>query len=446
MRASAAINYSQLRNLLPIAGMALFAIMAVLLLPNYIPWSSVNFLLGLAGVPLAIAGAPTGGPSYRLFWWALAGAVVACFFPANFLLLGVLITAMAWQWEQWRGRLPLQAWCMLALMTPALQYVAVMASFPLRLWLTGVAAGSMKLAGINATAMGNIIATGGREYSVDPACMGLKMLVTSLLGGLMVVAVLQKRHQRYLPWWWVLLLLVMVFVLNIVANLLRIVTLVYFDIGPGKMMHELTGLAYLALYVLLPTALVAHLLICRKGHCSTQQLVPTVARRGHYLYLILLAVVILVAVIRHLRTENHQPTPLPTIDGYAVSLFDKDVIRYTGNGLLVYIKATAGILGAEHNPAMCWLGSGYALSLVQETTTQHGTMYTATLVKGHERLYTAWWYDNGAHHTTSQLAWRWQVLTGAHPFSIINVTAASHAELEAATQTILREGTFRPAL
>jgi hypothetical protein len=86
------------------------------------------------------------------------------------------------------------------------------------------------------------------------------------------------------------------------------------------------------------------------------------------------------------------------------------------------------------------------MSLVQETTSPHGTMYTATLVKGNEQLYTAWWYDNGTDHTTSQLAWRWQVLKGAHPFSIINVTTATQAELEAATQTILREGTFRAAL
>jgi exosortase N len=149
--------------------------------------------------------------------------------------------------------------------------------------------------------------------------------------------------------------------------------------------------------------------------------------------------------------RQHQPAatntqPLPAIAGYTASRFDKDVVRYAGNNQLVYIKRTAGILGAEHNPAMCWLGAGYAMSLVQETNTPHGTMYTATLVKGNEQLYTAWWYDNGTDHTTSQLAWRWQVLKGAHPFSIINVTTATQAELEAATQTILREGTFRAAL
>ena len=45
-------------DLHPIAVMAVFVVMAVWLLPGYIPWTSVNFLLGLAGLPLAISGAP----------------------------------------------------------------------------------------------------------------------------------------------------------------------------------------------------------------------------------------------------------------------------------------------------------------------------------------------------------------------------------------------------
>ena len=442
--ATAAVTLAAL--MAPIAVMAVFVVMAVWLLPGYIPWTSVNFLLGLAGLPLAISGAPASKPSSRLYWWALAGAATACFFSANFLLLAALIAAIAWQWERWQGKLPLPAWCLLALMTPAMQYVAVMASFPLRLWLTGAAAKCMNIAGMKATAMGNIIAIGGHEYSVDPACMGLKMLVTSLLGGLMVVAVLQKRYGRYLYWWQLLLLLVVVFALNIVANLLRIVTLVYFDIGPGHVMHELTGLVYLGLYVLLPIALTAHIVITRRGYTQPVPVSPTIPITTGYTQTALLVGVMIVAGVRHHQPAPTNTQPLPAVAGFTVSRFDKDVIRYAGNDQLVYIKRTAGILGAEHNPAMCWLGSGYVMSLVQETTTPHGTMYTAKLVKGNEQLYTAWWYDNGTDHTTSQLAWRWQVLKGAHPFSIINVTTATHAELEAATQTILREATFRAAL
>lgn len=428
------------------AGMILFATIAVLLLPQYIPWTSVNFLLGLAALPIAVVGHPTGQSSGRLFWWALAGALIALFLHSNFLLLAVLLLAIAWQWEIWQGKLPLLAWGILAFMTPAVQYVAVMASFPLRLWLTGVAAKSITMAGLGATAAGNIITMKGHEYSVDPACMGLKMLVTSLLAGLMVIAILQKRHQRHVRWWQVALLLTSVFVLNIIANLLRIVTLVYFDIGPTKTLHELTGLAYLGVYVLLPTLLLANWVIRRWGYEMAPGSAGEHSPRNHFAPIVALAAIVCLAGLLHAAPERNPTTSLTAIEGYTASRFDADVARYAREDLLVYIKATSGIMSAEHNPGICWLGSGYELSSICEEKTKYGSIYTSVLAKGNERLYTAWWYDNGTHRTTSQLEWRWMVLTGAHPFSIINVTAATRAELEAATQKILQQGVFKAAL
>lgn len=60
-------------------------------------------------------------------------------------------------------------------------------------------------------------------------------------------------------------------------------------------------------------------------------------------------------------------------------------------------------------------------------TTGH-IVYTALLQQGNKQLYTAWWYDNGLITTISQLEWHRDVLCGAHPCALLNMTAATEQE------------------
>lgn len=71
-------------------------------------------------------------------------------------------------------------------------------------------------------------------------------------------------------------------------------------------------------------------------------------------------------------------------------------------------------------------GSGYEFKQVAKT----GSVYTAIIENGTDKLYTAWWYDNGTIRTTSQLTWRWHVLKGGKEFSLINVTTANEEQLQ----------------
>ena len=89
-----------------------------------------------------------------------------------------------------------------------------------------------------------------------------------------------------------------------------------------------------------------------------------------------------------------------------------------------------GFYSADHNPMICWKGSGYEFVQVQEQVVNGTKMYTARLQNKTELLYTAWWYDNGQKRTVNQLAWRWDALKRNTNYSVVNVTAASKEHLD----------------
>ena len=79
---------------------------------------------------------------------------------------------------------------------------------------------------------------------------------------------------------------------------------------------------------------------------------------------------------------------------------------------------------------ICWSGSGYEFTRIHEKEIGGTTVYAATLEKGDEQLYTAWWYDNGLSTTISQFEWRWDALRTHHHYAIVNVTASTPEMLE----------------
>jgi exosortase N len=238
--------------------------------------------------------------------------------------------------------------------------------------------------------------------------------------------------------------------LNLVANMIRILVLVYFDIRPENKMHEVTGLICLAIYVLLPSLWIIQLLIKKWGikavSLPTASL-PTPKTSRFLLKHISLALLLACSSI-YICRKNNRPIPhsLPQVSGYIGAYYDSDVIQYRNASALVYIKKINGVFSAEHNPAMCWLGSGYIFESIDQASFQGVAVYTGILKKGNERLYTAWWFDNGHNRTLGQLDWRWEVLKGSKPYSVVNVTAADKRLLNEEIYKIISRGIFKPAL
>ncbi|QEH42413.1 hypothetical protein FW415_16660 [Chitinophaga sp. XS-30] len=67
------------------------------------------------------------------------------------------------------------------------------------------------------------------------------------------------------------------------------------------------------------------------------------------------------------------------------------------------------------------------------------TVYTALLQKGTDRLFTAWWYDNGDVQTISQLEWRWLAFRNSGRFSLVNVSAADAVSLQQEVSRLMRQ-------
>jgi exosortase N len=129
---------------------------------------------------------------------------------------------------------------------------------------------------------------------------------------------------------------------------------------------------------------------------------------------------------------------------YKITCFVPGILKLENNTSLVYVKYLRGFYDTDHNPAICWKGSGYELSETKMDAAGEVPVYTSMLVNGTETLYTAWWYSNNVSHTVSQLEWRWAMLQGKGPYAIINVTTNNKNELMQVIKRIKEERLLDP--
>ncbi len=142
------------------------------------------------------------------------------------------------------------------LVSPVCRYIMNVFSFPIRLQLTQWVGNLLSFTGYDSSQVeGNIIRYNGSEFSVDPACMGLYMLITSLLSGIMIVALQQKSTRGRWRQAGSFCFLISIIVCNVLCNLCRIFILVYYNILPGTVMHDIIGIACFLLYVIVPSLL-----------------------------------------------------------------------------------------------------------------------------------------------------------------------------------------------
>jgi len=144
--------------------------------------------------------------------------------------------------------------------------------------------------------------------------------------------------------------------------------------------------------------------------------------------------------------EGFSQASTKSLPGYRSSWFVPGVLKLQGDSSLIYIKFIRGFYDTEHNPSMCWSGSGYDLREIREEKVPGGNVFTARLVRGRETLYTAWWYSNGSTAITDQWSWRWQMLRGAHNYAVVNVSCAGRDELYRQIDGLLHRQTLLPLI
>jgi exosortase N len=325
------------------------------------------------------------------------------------------------------GYLPL---FLLGLLSPTFKFFNNMLGFPVRLQLSEWSGNLLMVLGYQVEVKGNVLVLNGAEFSVDPACVGLKMMAISLLAGLFIMAYFQRQGGRPFHFVKITMILVAIIVFNIACNLVRIMLLTLFQLFPSNPAHETVGIVCFLIYIILPSYFVIRWSAKRyPGHDRKSLQPKTRMTRGIVLNGILLACIVTIGFTRFSQPDYKMAqAPESSWTGYSREVVKGDVLKLEKPGILIYIKPIQSFYCAEHSPMICWVGSGYKFDRFNKQVIGNAEIYTGILSNGTDRLYTAWWFDNGTYRTSSQVDFRWRTLKGDN-FNLINVTAEKESDL-----------------
>lgn len=404
-----------------------------------------TFVAGLAVLLLSIVIRKEGVGSWRFALPAMLCIGLGLAVPARTFHFMALVFAAIFVFENLKGKINEVPVLIAFLLTAVVKTMSTVLGFALRLELSKYAAACLRLLGRDARADGNIIWLEGRDFSVDPACVGLQMVEISFLFCFFLLGLFERQTGRYVSLPVLGAVVLAVAALNLIFNQLRIIFLVLFNIVPDNPMHDVAGLAGLALYVFVPVwfglrwlyrskaARVAILQATAPGFSENQNKTRPVLLVFFCLFTAFLLYFAITA------SGNYEANPGPDTAlvpgglpaGYRKETLQDGVVKYSNDSLLVYVKSIPGWYSTEHTPLICWRGSGYEFGKVWEQKAGGTACYAGVLEKkGEPALYTAWWFDNGQEQTIAQARWRWLDAGGAPGFSLVNVTARDRQTLE----------------
>lgn len=422
-------------DLVPVLAIVLLISLFGLHRPDYLNLSDPYFWIGLITLPLSY-GIRKGAMSRRLLWPTLFFGLLSIPFTTTFGIYCTLVFGVLYIVEQHLGKTSFLFALHLLLLSPLFQYLNNLVSFPIRLALSGAAGNMLAFAGFDIQVSGNLIQLDGQEFLVDSACAGLFMLRYSFLFAVIILAYLQDKQKS-----WKLTELAGFFtvqlLLCITGNLIRIVLLIVFKIMPEHWFHEVLGLIIFFVYSLLPFYWLTQ-------YCARKKAPSRVPKEPKNIspavkWPVLVALLLNFAFICY---KNATKTPKPV--SITASLpqnyqFEpiNGIFKLQSDNALIYIKPPVEAYSSDHNPLICWKGSGYDFRHIREIMLGSVNVSVAELVKGDEKLYTMWWFDSGTHRTGSQWDWRWRSLAHQEGFYLVNITTATFDQLVPAAQNFM---------
>ena len=317
---------------------------------------------------------------------------------------------------------------LILVLSPVYQFFNNMIGFPVRLWLSEVTGKILMITGSHVEIHGNLIGLDGELFSVDPACAGLQMMRISFIIALFILAHLQRKSGKPLPMWITIGFLTATFLLNIVSNLFRIILLITFRIMPDNGFHDVIGIVCLLLYVILPLLFIMRFIHGKESVIKKTMLPASSVKRIILLNMFLFTLLFFAALRINPRSGEVFRDTKYMIDGCRKEILKTGIIKFESDSALIYIKPLH-FYSAEHNPMICWTGSGYEFTRISKERIMNVEIYTGMLTRGNEKIYTAWWFDNCTTRTIDQFEWRWKAVTGKDEFSLVNVNAATRAGL-----------------
>lgn len=415
-----------------------YLIMAVIFIPGFIKWDT-NLYAGILLAPF-ICTVNSSQLSLRYLLPAALALMLAVMMPVNTLYFIAMVFALLLLIENCLGKVSHATLFLLFLVSPVFKYLILVVDFPVRLWLTGKVAGLLNIMGLKAIASGNIIAMDKFEFSVDPACAGLNMLIISLIICLFILMHYQKQTGRQLSFIPVACLFLFTAVLNVIGNYFRILLLVLFKIMPGTFFHDFVGIITLSTYVILPLITGIKPCLNHFGRVGKTFRLKNDVDQYRVRYPLLHAVIlgILVFVASHIVNADTLITARDSIQlqGFKKERLERGILKFTDKNTLVYLKPSAFYVPG-HDPKICWTGSGYDFKNIKKERFGKYEVYTAVLEKNNDRIYAAWWFDNGQLKTIDQIEWRWDAAKGNGPFYLVNVNTADRKSLQKQVSALL---------
>ena len=389
---------------------------------------------------------------FSLRFGGLVGAclVVFYFIPSHLILLFGFYSFSFLVVEIFLGKLNKLAFVLMILASPIAYYLFEVFGFPIRLTLTNWAAAILNLFGLGCQSQGNVLEIGNNTFSVDPVCMGLNMVMTSMVGSMIMISFFEKKRQQVFSNTGLGLSLISALSLVVFSNLIRIILIVIFAAEPESFLHEAIGLIALVVGVFIPLYFLLFSIskifskpLAKKENKNTVKalfkttLLPTlllglfIANQSHTT----IAKEQLDAKAKQVDIESYQKKILNFAGG-------EEVLQYQFEEKLIYIKSQHPYRITNHNPLICWQGSGYEIK--NENTLEVGEYQVifAELVSKKDKYFTAWWFDNGKYKTIGNLDWRWQVLQGAPHFYLINVSAKDFSSLYMEVNYLIEQQLF----
>jgi len=391
--------------------------------------------------PFSIYVARKGERSLRLLWLVIPVLLFHILFHSSFGLYVALFLLVFILFESTLGKLNRSAVLILLLSTPAITYGFEVLSFPIRRLLSEGSVFLLNIFQSDYQAQGSLILGDGKLFSVDEACSGLKMVVSGFAIMFLWMAHVERKKRIQFKWLGISGLITITAMVIILGNLLRIVTLVAFQLPPENALHEWVGIGVIVFtypFIVLAVNRAGRMRWLYEPWPSEPQESSTILiKKWQWPIVLFSAVYILWYTPGEVFNQDYLVGHLE-YPGYQKRVVKSEVLELKARQTVIYIKPNKGPLRVDHHPMICWKGSGFELANMQRREVYGEQVYFGQLIREGEVLQTCWWYDNGTDKTTSQWEWRKQMFMGARDYKLVNVTSRTEEELLLEVGNMLR--------
>ncbi len=400
-----------------------------------------NFILLLLVFPFVVY-QKSNQPSARYGFLALILFALFLVLKLSSVYFFAFVCSMFFLYESRFGKLNSLPLFLIMVASPVVIFVLEVVGFEIRLYLTELAVFILSFLSKDYHAVGNMIYFGEEAFSVDPACMGLKMVLMGFIVTVLFISFHQRQSKKEFPFWAVIISLLLSFLLVIVSNLFRIISITLFKAFPETAAHDFIGLICFVFYAVVPLWFFVKWISSKGMETEVQKSLPSASRMKQPALLTLMLLSFLLLFKFTALGEKSEKLVASdqvkiNLDNFKSSSQDHGVLKLENEDLLIYIKPALRFYSADHSPIICWKGSGYQLTKENIKSMDGQNVFYGELLQGEDHLYTSWWYDSGLEETISQFNWRSQNLLNGTDYYLVNIISHHPEILQKETKKLL---------